>query len=190
MTDDEIRAQGWLRADARAISADFDALLNAGWVRQARRQHSLHGTPRVGQVFWVDFPHDAYSPEFVGEHPGVIVRGANTMSDPVILVPLTHRVPTRNPHAHLLRVNPDKSDKRDAYAICDHLYTLALGRLRRFEQRGFVKDVALQPDDLLEVFTKVQRALARVFSAPKPHMPPPAQPRPVGPRTLSVKSKP
>jgi hypothetical protein len=40
--------------------AEFEELAKAaGWIKRTRKQHSLHGTPRVGQVFWVDFPADA-----------------------------------------------------------------------------------------------------------------------------------
>ena len=119
MNNDEIRTQGWVRASAPHGSTDAAALQAAGWVRQGRRQHTLHGTPRVGQVFWVDFPHDAYAPEFVGEHPGMIIRAANRMSAPVVLVPLTHRLAIDNPHAHKLGTNPDRNDPRDAFAICN-----------------------------------------------------------------------
>ena len=62
----------------------------AGWVRRGRREHNLHGTPRVGQVFWVDFPKDHFHPEFEGEHPAVIVRAANNMQSSCIVVPVTH----------------------------------------------------------------------------------------------------
>lgn len=189
MTDDEIRALGWIRVDAQATAADESALQSEGWVRQSRRAHTLHGTPRAGQVFWVDFPHDAYAPEFVGEHPGVVIRSANNLSEPVILVPLTHRDPGSNPHAHKLLRNPDPRDAEASFAICNHLYTVALGRLRRFEVRGFPRDVFLDQQDLAEVFDRVQRVLARVFSTLSPLPLPPVRLKPPGPRTLSLKPK-
>lgn len=189
MDEVEIRRAGWVRPEEALKFSNRAAIEAAGWIRQGRREHTLRSTPRVGQVFWVDFPHDAYAPEFVGEHPGVIVRAANSMRDPVILVPLTHSIDVHNPHAYRLQKNPDRTDTRDAYAICSHLYTLALGRLRRFEQKGFQRDVFLSPDDQTEIFTRIQRVLARVFAAPTPVIPPPARPRPRGPNTLSLNKR-
>jgi uncharacterized protein YifN (PemK superfamily) len=190
MDEKEIRAEGWVRPNEPLQPWNRAAIEAAGYVRNTRRQHSLHSTPRVGQVFWVDFPADAYSPEFVGEHPAVVVRAAQRMSDPCIVVPLTHSQNTNTPHAHKLRKNPDRNDGRDAYAICSHLYTISLGRLRRFEQKTFQKDVYLAPDDQEAIFANIRRALARVFSAPAPFVPPPAQPKPRGPNTLSLGTKP
>ncbi len=167
---------------------DFeDVAEQNGWIRRTRKQHNLHGTPRVGQVFWVDFPADAYAPEFEGEHPGVVVRAAKSMSDTCIVVPLTHRPALSNPHAHKLVKNPNPDDVYEGWAICNHLYTVSLGRLRRFQRHGHFRDIYLSIPDQQAIFTGIQRALHVVFSAPAPVMPPPAQPKPRGPRTLSLK---
>lgn len=168
---------------------DDDEIRKSGWVKRTRREHSLRSTPRVGQVYWVDFPADAYSPEFVNEHPGVIVRAANNMSDVCIVVPITHSDGAKNPHAHRLARNPDPLDNRDSWVVCNHLYTVALGRLRRFEKRGYERDVRLDHTDLEQIFTNIQRVLAQVFSGPKPFVPPPARPRQRGPNTLSLEKR-
>jgi uncharacterized protein YifN (PemK superfamily) len=84
----------------------------------------------VGQVYWVDFPTDAYAPEFEEMHPGVIIRAARSMAAHCIVVPLTHRAQPDNPHAHQLAKNPRPGDTAPAWAVCDHIYTVALGRLR------------------------------------------------------------
>lgn len=190
MEENDIRAQGWVRPHEPLQPRNRAAIEAAGYVLKSRRQHSLHSTPRVGQVFWVDFPSDAYVPEFVGEHPAVVVRAAQRMSDPCIVVPLTHSLNVKTPHAHKLNKNPDKRDARDAYAICSHLYTVSLGRLRRFEQKSFQKDVYLDIADQEAIFDNIRRALARVFSAPAPFVPPPAQPKIRGSRTLSLPTEP
>lgn len=190
MDEKQIRAAGWVRPEEPLAPWNRVAIEAAGYVRKGRRDHTLHGTPRVGQVFWVDFPTDAYLPEFVGEHPAVVVRAAQRMSDPVVVVPLTHSLNINNPHAHKLKKNPDKTDRRDAYAICDHLYTVSLGRLRRFEQKYFKRDIYLGTEDQEAIFAGIRRALARVFAAPGPFVPPPAQPKPRGPNTLSIRKTP
>jgi uncharacterized protein YifN (PemK superfamily) len=190
MDENEIRAAGWVRPDEPLRPSNKVAIEAAGYVQISRRQHNLHGTPRVGQVFWVDFPADAYAPEFVGEHPAVIVRAAQRMSDPCIVVTLTHSQNVNTPHAHKLKRNPNRTDVRDAYAVCSHLYTISLGRLRRFEQKGFQKDLYLGLEDQEAIFENIRRALARVFAAAAPFVPPPAQPKPRGPKTLSLPTKP
>lgn len=175
------------KAPAASRPIDEAELHAAGWVRKSRRSHTLHSTPRVGQVFWVNFAKDNFSPEFEGEHPAVVVRAARRLSDTCIIVPLTHRVQVENPHALKLRRNPNKDDPEDAWAVCDHIYTVALGRLRRMRTRkGNTAPVAIDSDDLASIFSKIQRVLHVVFEAPKPVMPLPAQTRPRGPRTLSL----
>jgi uncharacterized protein YifN (PemK superfamily) len=175
--------------DGIGAQPDFDepALRAAGWIKRTRKQHNLHGTPRVGQVFWVDFPADAYAPEFEKEHPGVVVRAAQSMSDTCIVDPLTHSPAVKNIHAYRLGKNPNPDDREDAWAICNHLYTVSLGRLRRFQRRGHFKDIYLSIADQKEIFSNVQRALHTVFAAETPIIPPPAQAKHRGPRTLSVK---
>lgn len=51
-----------------------EEIIRAGYVPLSRRVGRLQSRPRVGQMYWVDFPHDAYAPEFEREHPGIIVR--------------------------------------------------------------------------------------------------------------------
>lgn len=55
-------------ADPPRFPSD-EELLNAGWVRTSRRDRLILSVPCVGEVYWVDFPRDAYAPEFEGEHP-------------------------------------------------------------------------------------------------------------------------
>jgi uncharacterized protein YifN (PemK superfamily) len=181
--------EGWIKREDAIRYVTSDDLAVRGWIQRTRRQHSLHGTPRVGQVFWIDFPSDAYAPEFENEHPGIIVRAAQSMSDTTIIIPMTHRPAENNPHAHKLTKNPNRDDPDDAWAICNHLYTVSLGRLRRLKRRGYDQDIRIAEEDKKEIFTKIQRALHVVFASPQPLMAPPAQPRPVGPNTLSIKPK-
>ncbi len=181
------RAEGWVKSNELLRNFSDNDLRLAGLTRVTRRQHNLHGTPRVGQVFWVDFPADAYAPEFENEHPGVVVRAARNMADSCIIVPLTHRAATANIHAYKLSQNPNPNDALDAWAICDHLYTVSLGRLRRFQRRGKDYDARLVDSDKQAIFSKIQRSLPMVFSTSSPSLPatPPAKPK--SPTTLSLK---
>src|SRR3546814_20111184 len=40
-------------------------IIKAGYIPISRRERRIQSRPRVGQMYWVDFPHDAYVPEFV-----------------------------------------------------------------------------------------------------------------------------
>src|SRR3546814_5252114 len=66
-------------------------IIKAGYIPISRRERRIQSRPRVGQMYWVDFPHDAYVPEFVNEHPGIIIRAANSLSDTCIILPVTSR---------------------------------------------------------------------------------------------------
>src|SRR3546814_4906714 len=58
-------------------------------------------------MYWVDFPHDAYVPEFVNEHPGIIIRAANSLSDTCIILPVTSAQQKAGTHFHQLSKNPN-----------------------------------------------------------------------------------
>src|SRR3546814_10885622 len=84
-------------------------------------------------MYWVDFPHDAYVPEFVNEHPGIIIRAANSLSDTCIILPVTSAQQKAGTHFHQLSKNPNpkgQAEGRIAYVVCDHLYTVNINRLR------------------------------------------------------------
>ena len=74
-------------------------------------------------MLWVDFPHDAYEPEFVGEHPGIVVRAAqNFRHDTCIIVPVSSAEQRTGSQFHRLSKNPNPNGSEIvAYAVCDHL---------------------------------------------------------------------
>ena len=105
----------------------------AGWVTQQYASGGFLSAPRVRQYYWVDFPHDANAPEFVGEHPGVVVRAARALHGTCIIVPVTSRPQRDEKYVHKLSQNPNPvghTNGIDAYVICDHLYTVNICRLR------------------------------------------------------------
>ncbi|HEY8288374.1 MAG TPA: type II toxin-antitoxin system PemK/MazF family toxin [Acetobacteraceae bacterium] len=167
-----------------------DAIIAAGWVRRSRRDRLIISRPRVGQYFWVDFPHDAYAPEFVGEHPGIVVRAARDLHDTCIIVPLTSRPQGGARHAHRLARNPNPRGHGEgitAWAVCDHLYTVHLARLRPIHDRyGRPAYPTADHADLLAIFSAIRGALHRVFE-PGPQMPIDPEPsRALGPHTLTL----
>lgn len=113
-----------------------EELADYGYIRTSKRVRSIKSTPRVSQCLWVDFAHDAYAPEFVREHPCVVVRAAQKLDhDTCIIVPLTTSEQKQAPHNHKLAKNPNPRDDREVWAVCDHLYTVNLARLRSFARR-------------------------------------------------------
>lgn len=183
------------RRPTRPFPSD-EELRDAGWVRISRRDRLITSTPRVGQYFWIDFPHDAYPPEFVDEHPGIVVRAARQLHDTCIVVPLTSKPQDDAIHKHRLAQNPNPRGQADgivAWAICDHLYTVHIARLRPIRDRY---DRAIYPtataEDLQAIFTAIRGALHRVFATSaetpsKPAAAPTLSPsRHAGPNTLKL----
>lgn len=110
-----------------------EELVQAGWVRISRRERRIQSSTRARQYYWVDFPHDAYAPEFVGEHPGVVIRGGQSLHATSIVVPVTSQPQKDERYVHKLLQNPNPVGHRDgigAYVICNHLYTVNICRLR------------------------------------------------------------
>jgi uncharacterized protein YifN (PemK superfamily) len=109
-----------------------EELEKAGWVKISRRERRILSAPRVRQYYWIDFPHDAYAPEFVGEHPGIVIRGG-ALHDTCIIVPVTSKPQPDMKYVHKLSKNPNPvghSRGVDAHVICSHLYTVNICRLR------------------------------------------------------------
>jgi uncharacterized protein YifN (PemK superfamily) len=175
-----------------------DAELEAmGWVKRHDCNLKIASTPRVGQYFWIDFPRDAFAPEFVGEHPGLVVRAARRLHDTCIVVPLTSRPQEDAKHKHQLGRNPNPKGHTDGilpWAVCDHLYTVHLGRLRPLTDRyNHIIYPKADPADMEAIFAEIRAALHHVFPAPPPastsDAPTPAPSRPLGPNTLTLGSK-
>lgn len=169
-----------------------EELADYGYIRTSNRVRSINSTPRVGQCFWVDFPHDAYAPEFVREHPGVVVRAAQKLDhDTCIIVPLTTSEQKAAPHNHRLSRNPNPKDNRPVWAVCDHLYTVNLGRLRAIKNKtGQPTYPKVLQADLEAIFAAIRVALHHVYGSPDlPSVAAsaPAQ-APAGPAVVVVKS--
>lgn len=170
-----------------------EELATAGWIKISRRNRLILSRPRFGQVYWVDFPHDAYAPEFVGEHPGVVIRGASSLQEPCTIVPLTSRDQGKRPHTFRLKINPNPRQNTPVWAVCDHLYTVSIERLRpfldRYKNQSFPK---VGDADCQEIARRVQGALKSLHTAaiapdvatqsgtpmpePEPERPPGARP--------------
>ncbi len=145
----------------------------AGWIKRSRRDRRILSAPRPRQYYWVDFPRDAYAPEFVGEHPGVVVRGGTALHSTCIVVPVTSKPQAEARYVHKLSENPNPAGKRDgieAFAVCDHLYTVNVCRLRPILS---LKGGPIYPRVLEEDFEAIKGLVTKALFPPGPANPQP-----------------
>jgi uncharacterized protein YifN (PemK superfamily) len=140
-----------------------------GLIKPSRRNRLIQSTPRVAQYFWVDFPHDAYQPEFVGEHPGIVIRAARTLQDTCIIVPVTSTPQRQAKHTHKLHNNPNPQYRdREVWAVCDHLYTIHTARLRPVKaDRLHAIYPRVSAEDMSAIYACIRDALPNVFPVPE-----------------------
>lgn len=175
-------------------------IVKAGYVPISRRERRILSRPRIGQMYWIDFPHDAYAPEFVNEHPGIVIRAANSLHDTCIILPVTSAQQKAGTHFHQLSKNPNpkgQAEGRTAYVVCDHLYTVNTNRLRPLVHNGKAIFPKVEPHDLAATFAIVQKVLVAAFAPAQaaiaaataaPVQKPPAAPRKqLGPNTLTLR---
>lgn len=85
--------------------------------------------PKLGNVYWCEFPADARKPEFWKTRPVIVVSYANTLLGPVLVVPMTTEPQPGNKWAYALPRNPVPGETRATWAVCNHLYTVSCSRL-------------------------------------------------------------
>ena len=138
-----------------------------GLLKPSRRDRIITSTPRVGQCYWVDFAHDAYPPEFIGEHPGIVIRAAQSFADTCIIVPVTSTPQEVKRHVHKLSKNPNrKYSDTPVWAVCNHLYTIHLARLRPiFDHYGASAPARATKEDMEAIYACIRHALPNVFAA-------------------------
>ncbi|WP_395612763.1 type II toxin-antitoxin system PemK/MazF family toxin [Allosphingosinicella sp.] len=171
-------------------------IVAAGYVPISRRERRIISRPRVGQMYWIDFPHDAYAPEFVNEHPGIVIRAAKSLHDTCIILPVTSSEQKAGTHFHELSTNPNPKGEADgitAYVVCDHIYTVNINRLRPLVWEGKAIYPRVEQHDMDAIFGVLKQVLAGAFAPPPPApavAPVPARPaRKAGPNTLSLRKK-
>ncbi len=213
-TDEELLAQGYVPIDftnmpdvAHLLTEAghpfplHHEIIKAGYVPISRRERRIVSRPRMGQMYWIDFPHDAYAPEFVNEHPGIVIRAANSLHDTCIILPVTSAQQKAGTNFHQLSRNPNPKGQaagRIAYVVCDHLYTVNINRLRPLVHNGKAVFPKVEPHDLTAIFAVVQKVLGAAFGPAQtavaagatPVQVPPAVPaKALGPNTLTLRKK-
>jgi len=125
----------------------------------------LRSATRVGQVYWCAFSPHNWPPEFDDQHLVVVIRGGKKERDAHVVVPLTKQPQHDNPHGYRLKRNPNPGSAPEAWAVCNHVYTVAPERLKLLrDSKGVMKDPErLDADDLGEIARRVLRALKSFF---------------------------
>ena len=87
---------------------------------------------RFGQVVWCKFSGDdcAIAPEFIGEHPAVIVSTKNRSGLPYLVVPMTSAPPKSDDPAILCLDPSPVSSRGKSYVVASHVYSVSQKRLR------------------------------------------------------------
>jgi len=128
---------------------------------------------RTGEVYWCDFSPMNWTPEFDYQHLVVIVRGGKIANDIHVVLPLTKADQSNNPHGYRLTHNPNPGSADVSWAVCNHVYSVASGRLQPLrDSRGNRQTPGrLHPDDLRAISQRMRKALGTFLNlgvAPPP----------------------
>ena len=82
---------------------------------------SIKASPKVGQVYWCDFPEDMNAPEFTKLRPVVIISRKNYLKGHVYCLPITTKKQSSDKESHKIEIN--------GWVVCNHVYTFATRRL-------------------------------------------------------------
>jgi uncharacterized protein YifN (PemK superfamily) len=126
----------------------------------------LEKNTRVGHVYWCSFSAHNWPPEFDAPHLVVVIRGGQQHDGSHLVVPLTKQ-PQTGEFGYRLMVNPNPRSAPEAWAVCDHVYTVASARLEplRDDEGNYRRSAAVHPDDLVEIGRRVFASLNTIRRA-------------------------
>jgi mRNA interferase MazF len=90
---------------------------------------TLKAAPAIRNVYSCRFPEAALPPEFSKRRPVIVVSWKNSLSGPVLVIPVTTQSQAGNQWAIKLSRNPSPGEGCDVWAVCNHLYTVSCTRL-------------------------------------------------------------
>ncbi|EJF98097.1 hypothetical protein MEI_00918 [Bartonella vinsonii subsp. arupensis Pm136co] len=130
--------------------------LNAPYKKPLHIKPRLKSAPRIRQVFWCDFPHDALLPEFWKKRPVLVLSKNAKLYGNVTVLPFSTKSQPNNPAAYPLQ-SPIENKK--AWIICNYVTTVSVSRLScsrtipRISSEEFHKIVALMLKHLPRLLT-------------------------------------
>ncbi|GAA5110521.1 type II toxin-antitoxin system PemK/MazF family toxin [Bartonella jaculi] len=120
--------------------------LNAPYKKPPHIKPRLKSAPRIRQIFWCDFPHDAILPEFWKKRPVLVLSKCAKLYGNVTVLPFTTKSQPNNPAAYPLQ---SPIEHKKAWIICNYVTTVSVSRLSgsqnipRLPKEEFDKIVAL-----------------------------------------------
>ncbi len=90
---------------------------------------TIKSAPNIRNVYYCGFPDSALHPEFSKPRPVIVISYKNSLTGPVLVVPITTRAQPDNRWAIKLARNPTPGESCDVWAVCNHLYTVSCARL-------------------------------------------------------------
>ena len=114
-----------------------------------RIQPRLKSAPKIGMVYWCDFPNDAQLPEMWKRRPVIILSPRNTLFGAVTIVPLTTKSDNATNQWAVKIASPLSQD--DSWALCNYPTTIAVSRLTQ-TGRTIPK---IAPDELNNIVERV-----------------------------------
>lgn len=115
-----------------------------------RHKPKLSGAPRIMQIYMCQYPpaEHQHLPEFWKTRPVVILSRKSTLSGVATVVPLTSRSQDDDRFSVYVR---SPLDGRDAWAICNHITTVAVSRLAPPHKRAVPK---MEAEDFQKIVQK------------------------------------
>ena len=92
-------------------------------------RYKIKATPSIRNVYYCGFPDAVLPPEFSKRRPVIVVSYKNSLTGPILVVPITTRAQRENPWAIKLARNPTPGETCDVWVVCNHLYTVSCTRL-------------------------------------------------------------
>lgn len=92
-------------------------------------RYKVKATPSIRNVYYCGFAEAALAPEFSKRRPVIVFSYKNSLTGPILVVPITTQAQLGNIWAVKLGRNPTPSESCDVWAICNHLYTVSCARL-------------------------------------------------------------
>jgi len=113
--------------------------------------------PKLRQLYWCEFWHDARLPEMWKTRPVVVLSYKNTLHGPCLVIPTTTQPQGDSPWAFQLSGNVDG---QISWAICNHLYTVSPSRFSQI--RGRIPRISEK--EFNEILRRVNDWLPRPFN--------------------------
>ncbi len=99
--------------------------------RPPRVPPRIIAAPKIRQIYWCEYWHDARLPEMWKTRPVIVVSYKNTLFGPCLVVPISTDPQDENPWAFRLSIEIEGNGVA-SWAVCNHPTTISPSRLSQF----------------------------------------------------------